>query len=114
MVAATVVTSLLVHTGTLDFYYVAYIKERIFTTKIWPELWRLVSGFLITGPKFGLLMDPYFLFTYGSQLERGSPRFSEPGSFLVYLVFIMAGILVSSLSSYSRRVLFLLFPMLCA
>lgn len=60
-----------------------------------PEIWRLISPFLITGPKFGLLMDPYFLFTYASGLERDSPRFTEPGSFLVYIAFIMAGILLA-------------------
>lgn len=61
LVAATLVTSVLVHAELLSINYVAFISEKLLQLppKI-PELWRLVSPFLITGPKFGLLMDPYF------------------------------------------------------
>lgn len=45
-------------------------------------------------------MDPYFLYQYGSQLETGSARFSDPGSFFVYIVFVGAVIMVSFLQSY--------------
>ena len=34
------------------------------------------------------------VFTYGSPLEREAERFREPGSFFVYLVFLMSIILV--------------------
>jgi hypothetical protein len=60
LVAATVGTSLLVHGQILPPFYVAFLKETVFTVKQIPQLWRLVTPFLITGPKFGLLMDPYF------------------------------------------------------
>lgn len=83
------------HGGFLHAYHVVFLRESIFTVSRLPQLWRLVSPFLLTGPKFGLLMDPYFLYTYGSGLERGSPRFTELGSFFVYNVFVMAFILVS-------------------
>jgi hypothetical protein len=78
----------------LDASWVVFFKDTIFTVKQIPQIWRLVTPFLITGPKFGLLMDPYFLYTYGSGLESRSPRFTESGSFFVYNVFVMACILV--------------------
>jgi Derlin-2/3 len=78
----------------LPAHWVVFFTDTIFTVKQIPQIWRLITPFLITGPKFGLLMDPYFLFTYGSGLEQGSPRFTEPGSFFIYNVFIMGTILV--------------------
>ena len=36
------------------------------------------------------------MYTYGSKLEVASPKFSEPGDFLVYIVFVCATILVGS------------------
>lgn len=36
-----------------------YIYQYIFTLKIVPQVWRIVTSFLITKPKFGILMDPY-------------------------------------------------------
>lgn len=91
LTAATLVTSVLVHTELIPAYYVLYIPKLLFRMppKL-PEIWRLLTPFLITGPKFGILMDPYFLFTYGSGLERDSPRFTEIGSFFVYVAFVMA------------------------
>lgn len=84
------------HSHFLDPIYVAFFSQTIFTVRQIPQIWRLVTSFLVTGPKFGLLMDPYFLFTYGSGLEQGSPRFTEPGSFFIYNVFVMSVILVSA------------------
>lgn len=96
LVAAVLTTSVLVHTGIVSPYPVLFVPEKLLQLppKI-PELWRLITPFLITGPKFGILMDTYFLYTYCSGLETGSPRFSEAGSFFVYLMFIMGVILVS-------------------
>jgi hypothetical protein len=34
------------------------------------------------------------VYTYGSKLEMASPKFREPGDFLVYLVFVCATIVV--------------------
>lgn len=99
LVAAVLTTSVLVHTGIVSPYPVLFVSEKLLQLppKI-PEIWRLITPFLITGPKFGLLMDTYFLYTYCSGLETGSPRFSEPGSFFVYLMFIMGVIVVSQWS----------------
>jgi Derlin-2/3 len=61
LIAATVATSLLVHGGLLPFYPFAFLPQLILRMppKI-PEIWRVVTPFLITSPKFGILMDPYF------------------------------------------------------
>ena len=75
--------------------YVFY-KPFIFTTKMWPQLWRLGTAFLITKPKFAILMDPYFLYQYGSLLERESSRFTQPGDFFVYTAFVSTVIVVST------------------
>nr|POE70930.1 derlin-1 [Quercus suber] len=47
------------------------------------------------GPKLGLLLDPYFLFTYGKSLETEASRFTRPGDFFVYLVFVACMILLT-------------------
>jgi len=41
-----------------------------------------------------MLMDPYFLYTYGSALEMTSAAFSAPGDFFMYLLCVAAIILV--------------------
>ncbi|KAF2434725.1 DER1-domain-containing protein [Tothia fuscella] len=96
LTAATLLVSVLVHTQMLQFYWVAFLPKLIMQMPPkWPEIWRVITPFLVTGPKFGILMDPYFLFTYGSGLERDSPRFTEVGSFFVYVVFVMAVIMAT-------------------
>lgn len=84
--------------GFIDPYYVVFLSYKVFTYKTLPQVWRLVTPFILTGPKIGLLMDPYFLYTYGSQLELEASRFSEPGDFFVYIAFVAMVILVSRTS----------------
>ena len=86
----------------ISFMPLVFIPQRIFQMppKI-PQIWRFITPFLLTGPKFSILMDPYFLFTYGSALEKDSPRFSELGSFFTYVVFVMAFVTVSTMFSIS-------------
>jgi hypothetical protein len=62
---------------------------------MFPQLWRIFTAFLITKPKFAILLDPYFLYQYGSGLERESSRFSQPGDFFTYTVFVGGVIVVS-------------------
>jgi len=81
--------------GFIDPYYVVFLRYKLFSAL--PQLWRLVTAFILTGPKFSLLMDPYFLYTYGSQLETEASRFTQPGDFFVYLMFVCFVILVSLL-----------------
>jgi hypothetical protein len=93
--AATVLISIPGHVlGIPDFYYVAFIPQYVFTLRMVPQIWRLVSNFFITGPKLGMILDPYFLFTYCSNLETTAARFSQPGDFFMYLGFCCVVILV--------------------
>jgi len=92
--------------GFIDPYYVVFLRYRVISTL--PQLWRLATAFILTGPKLGLLMDPYFLYTYGSQLETEANRFTQPGDFFIYLLFVCLVILVSAhLSSLSFTFSFL-------
>lgn len=94
LTAGALVTSVAVYTGLVPFRYVMWYFPFVFKLPI-PEVWRVASSFMITGPQLGILMDPYFLFTYASQLETGSPRFTQPGDFFTYIVFVCTIILVS-------------------
>ncbi len=80
--------------GLINPYYVVFLREKLLTLTSVPQIWRLVTPFILTGPKLGLLLDPYFLYTYGSQLELEASRFTQPGDFFMYLVFVAAVILV--------------------
>lgn len=53
-----------------------------------PEIWRIFSSFCITGPDWSVLYDTYFLWTYSSNLERESPRFTQPGDFFFYVLIL--------------------------
>ncbi|KAJ5231992.1 hypothetical protein N7468_004948 [Penicillium chermesinum] len=94
IVTLTLVQSLLVIGGLLSSYYVLFVPGLVF--KFPPEIWRLVTPFLLTGPKLNFFFDLYFMFTYGSHLERKSARLSHPGDFFVYLVFVASSILLTS------------------
>jgi len=85
-------TSVLVYTGILDFRYVIFVPRWIF--KLPPDLWRLVTPFLITGPQFSILLDTYFVYTYASALETESARFAHPGDFVTYLCFVCLTIVI--------------------
>jgi len=92
--AVTVLLSATVWAGILPPYYVAFIRPWVLRLPF-PQLWRLVSPFFITGPQLGLIFDPYFLWTHGKALETGSSRFSDPADFFVYIVFVCTCIIVS-------------------
>jgi hypothetical protein len=38
----------------ISAYYVAWITDYVFTWRALPQVWRFVTPFFITGPKFGL------------------------------------------------------------
>ncbi|EON66587.1 hypothetical protein W97_05833 [Coniosporium apollinis CBS 100218] len=84
--AAAFVVSVLGYTGFIPLMPLVFVKPLVF--KLPPQIWRVATAFLITGDKFGIIFDPYMLYTYGSQLEVGSSRFSRPGDFFTYLVFL--------------------------
>jgi len=86
--AAAVVVSAAGYSGLLSLYHYIFVSQYVFTVSMLPQLWRLFTAFLITKPKFGILLDPYFLYQYGSSIERESPRFKDPGDFFVYTLFL--------------------------
>jgi len=47
-----------VYTGMLPFYYVVWHAP--FIWQFPPQLWRLVTSFLITGEKLSIIFDTYF------------------------------------------------------
>ncbi|KAK5167363.1 uncharacterized protein LTR77_007062 [Saxophila tyrrhenica] len=95
LTAAIVLVSIPGHLiGIPDLYWLVFDTYTIFTLKQVPQIWRLVTNFLITGPKFGMILDPYFVFTYASSLETAASRFSQPGDFSIYLAFVSVIILL--------------------
>jgi hypothetical protein len=82
--------------GIVDISQFVFYKPFVFTTKVMPQIWRPLTAFLITKPKFAILLDPYFCYQYGSGLERESSRFTQPGDFFVYTAFCASIIVVSS------------------
>ncbi|KAF2841495.1 DER1-domain-containing protein [Patellaria atrata CBS 101060] len=108
--AAAFALSLLVHTDNLDIYRVIFISQTLF--QIPPHVWRLFTSFLITGPKLSIILDPYFLFNYGSALEKSSPRFTGPGDFFTYVVFCSVMILL--IDGYILGAFFFMHPLLMA
>lgn len=99
--------SALGYSQMISLYKYIFATQFVFTTKIVPQIWRVFTAFLITKPKFAILLDPYFLYQYGSQLERESSRFAQPGDFLVYTMFVGSVIVVSILSSSHASLLHL-------
>lgn len=93
--AATVLISVPGHLGLYNLMWAVFLKDYLFTISQMPQLWRILSAFFITGPQLGLIMDPFFLYHYSSQLETGSPRFSGSGAYAFYLMFVSVIILVS-------------------
>jgi hypothetical protein len=105
------VLSIGVYTGMLPGYYVIWHTPYILQFP--PQIWRFVTSFLITGKDLSIIFDTYFrkdhlgvvrhasmwlmsatVYTYGSKLETASPRFSQPGDFMTYLLFVCFTILV--------------------
>ncbi|KMW68145.1 hypothetical protein BDDG_12608 [Blastomyces dermatitidis ATCC 18188] len=92
--AAAFIESLLVYGGLLSPVRIFYHHSFIF--KIFPEVWRLVTSFLLTDSDLNFIFDLYFMYKYGSGLERDSPRFSIPGDFFTYVVFVGTVILFTA------------------
>lgn len=83
----------------MNLYHFIFVSHYVFTIKMFPpQIWRLFTAFLITKPKFAILLDPYFLYQYGSAIERESSRFAQPGDFFMYTMFVGSVIVVSTYS----------------
>lgn len=108
--AAAVLISVPGHLGLYNLAWVVFFSDYVFTIRQLPQLWRIFTTFFITGPSLGLIMDPFFLYHYSNQLETGSTRFSSPGAYAFFLLFVGAVILVSRASvSLSTSCLHLVF-----
>ncbi|SZE99837.1 unnamed protein product [Blumeria hordei] len=86
LAASAFLLSISVYTGFVPFHAVIFDPKNIWTFP--PQLWRLVTPFLITGKELGIIFDTYFLYQYGSKLETSSPKFSQPGDFATYILFV--------------------------
>lgn len=58
LTALTFVQSALVYGGLLSGRYVIFRPGLVF--KLLPEAWRLLSSFLLTGPRLDFILDLYF------------------------------------------------------
>ncbi|EFR01113.1 hypothetical protein MGYG_04117 [Nannizzia gypsea CBS 118893] len=94
LTAATFVQSVLVHGGFLNGMHVVFLLHRIL--QIPPQLWRLVTPFFLTGGGLSFFLDLYFLYQYASDIEVNSPRFSGPGDFVTYVIFVAIFILLTA------------------
>lgn len=97
LATAAFVTSVSVVLGFVSPYWFIFMPDYLF--KIPPQIWRLGTNFLLTGPQLGLLFDTYFLYTYLTALEVGNPRFPRREDVVWYLMFVCTVITVSHLSS---------------
>ncbi|KAI5778631.1 Der1-like family-domain-containing protein [Geopyxis carbonaria] len=74
----------------IDPMHLIYYSPAVFNTRR-PEVWRLVTSFLLTGPQLSILLDPFFLYKYASDCEKN--RFARTGDFIMFLLFTGTGIL---------------------
>lgn len=90
-----------------------------------PEVWRFVTPFWVTGGGISILFDTYFcephlnplqifvmfmfyqVCTYSNGLETESSRFSQPGDFFTYIIFLGLTILVRFSSLFPSACLLL-------
>ncbi|CAK7202361.1 hypothetical protein SEUCBS139899_005084 [Sporothrix eucalyptigena] len=89
---AVFITSCGVYSGILPGSWFYFHKSLLF--KLLPEVWRIPSSFLLTLPKLSILLDPYFLYSYLSQLEVGNPRFSRREDMVWYLSFVSVVVII--------------------
>ncbi|KAH7033501.1 centromere/microtubule-binding protein cbf5 [Microdochium trichocladiopsis] len=82
---AVFVSSVGIYTGLLPSYHFFFHPSLFF--KLLPEVHRVVTSFLLTGPQMAVLFDTYFVFKYLSQLETGS-RFSRKEDMIWYLMVV--------------------------
>ena len=129
LTALTLGTSLLVHGNIVSGSRVIFYLPWIFKFPM-PEVWRSVTSFWVTGSNLSILFDTYFcephgptslqvpvlmnnqVWTYSSGLEKESGRFSQPGDFFTYIIFLGLVILVRSqgpLFSVFARSIFMTF-----
>ncbi|TAQ86286.1 hypothetical protein B7494_g5395 [Chlorociboria aeruginascens] len=68
LAASALTLSVLVYTGILPFYYVAWYMPGFL--KMPPQLWRAITCFLMTGPKLGIVTNPQQCIHMGASLRQ--------------------------------------------
>ncbi|KAK3351334.1 Der1-like family-domain-containing protein [Neurospora tetraspora] len=86
LATAILVTSITAHFGLLPIDWIYFDESRLF--KLPPEIWRLVTSFLLSSPQLGIVLDPYFAYQYLSQLETTNPKFQRKEDILWYLITV--------------------------
>lgn len=90
--AAVFSLSVLAWTGVLPISWLIFHPSYIWTFP--PEIWRLLTSFLLTAPKMGIIFDTYFAYQYMSQLEMGHVKFPRKEDLFWYLIFV-SGVMVT-------------------
>ncbi|KAK3946072.1 Der1-like family-domain-containing protein [Diplogelasinospora grovesii] len=95
--ARTLATAILVTSLGAHFYLIPYEWLYFSEDKLWrlpPQVWRLVTSFLLSSPQLGIILDPYFAYQYLSQLEMSNPKFNRKEDLVWYLVTVGGMIVV--------------------
>jgi Derlin-2/3 len=58
LATAIVVMSIPVHFQMVSYVWFYFTEDTLL--RFPPEIWRLATCFLLSGPKLGIIMDPYF------------------------------------------------------
>ncbi|KAJ3491604.1 hypothetical protein NLG97_g5566 [Lecanicillium saksenae] len=85
------VTSIGIHFGRIPFHWLRYNQ---FYLRFPPQIWRLATGCLITGPGLGIVFDTYFLCNAAIYLEKSHPQMRRKEDFIWYLISICCFIAV--------------------
>ncbi|KAK4242484.1 hypothetical protein C8A03DRAFT_29242 [Achaetomium macrosporum] len=83
---AILITSISVHFGLLSAWWIYFTEDRLF--RLPPEIWRLATTFLLSGPQLSIILDPYFAYQYLKQLETQNPKFPRKEDVLWYLITV--------------------------
>ena len=92
--AATFVTSIAYYSGLVNGKHLGF--HHSYLLQFPPQLWRLATCFLVSGKKFDMLLDPYYMYQYAKRCELGA-KFSKPGDFVTYIVFVCLTLLVGAI-----------------
>ncbi|KAI0002312.1 Der1-like family-domain-containing protein [Xylariaceae sp. FL0662B] len=93
-----------VYTGMLSGN--PFVFHYLFLLKFPPEIHRLVTSFLLTGPNLSVLFDTYFVFTYLSQLERNNSKFTRKEDLIWYLMFV-GGVIITLNSIFTGAYMYM-------
>ena len=86
MTPAILALSLGVHLGLVSASPFYWFPPALFGFP--PQVWRLVTPFLVTGPMLGIPFDTYWLYRYLTQLETGHAKFPNTSDLVWYLMFV--------------------------